>query len=483
MKSGILISGIMAVLSLSAGELFAREQEPKRSGGKLNVVLIVIDTLRADHMGCYGCKADTTPRIDKLAKEGFLFERCYSTSSWTLPACVSLLTGLYSDTHGVKQWRSVVPKYLQVLPEILRSHGYHCAGVSSNPFLTARQGFGRGFDIFDDTTVLAAAEWSFPLAGSKYRSIVLASTGATTTRRAIELLNEAPKGKPLFLFAHYMDPHADYVPPPPFDRKFDPHYGGQITGHVQSRRFDTKIAKRDLEHVTSLYRGEIAYTDRQVGQLLDHLAALGLDKNTCVIVTADHGEEFLEHGNWGHGHTLFEECVRVPLIVWLPGRVPSGKRSGELVSLVDVAPTVLAMLGIDPPKVWQGVDLNGIITGGGRLKDRTIVLETSLANPLRAVIQGRMKLICSGSPGADAGEDVTAGAPALLFDQSENPRDDLSNTIKSAQQRMEMLTRYNNVMAELNRAAQELFQKHAGRELKPDEKLMRQLKSLGYIGQ
>ncbi len=203
---------------------FAMEKIPNRLKSESpNILMIVVDTLRPDHMSCYGYSRQTTPNISRLAKQGVLFERCYSTSSWTLPACTSMLTGLYSDTHGVKRWKSVIPRYLPFLPEILSHQGYYCVGISSNPFLSAKQGFARGFDIFDDKTVLAAAEWSFPLTKSQYKAVVLACTGATATRRAIELINNTPKEKPFFLFVHYMDPHADYVPPP-FNTKFDPDY-------------------------------------------------------------------------------------------------------------------------------------------------------------------------------------------------------------------------------------------------------------------
>lgn len=485
--STILSTIIIPMFVLSP--LLAQERATPPPSRKSNVVLIVIDTLRADHMSCYGYERQTTPNLDKLAKEGFLFERCYSTSSWTLPACASLFTGLYPKSHGVNQWRSILSKHLPVLPELLAERGYYCAGVSSNPFLTAKQGFARGFDVFDDTTVLAAAEWSFPLLGSKYKAVVLASTGATTTRRAMELLNDRATdkakadNKPFFLFVHYMDPHADYTPPAPFNRKFDPDYKGRITGHVQSRRFGTDIAKRDLEHVIGLYDGEIAYTDKQVGQLLDHLAALQLDRDTCVIVTADHGEEFLEHGNWGHGYTLFEEAVRVPLIIRWPERVPPGKRSKALVSLVDIMPTLLNLLKIKCPETSQGENLSDVMRGQPQDNKRAVMIETALGNPLRAIVCGTSKLICPTNVTLRPRTETALPPGALLFDMSKNKQEDRSQVISQAGPRKEIVTRYVNMLAELTRTASKLANNATDEKLRPDIEHIERLKSLGYVGE
>ncbi len=447
-----------------------------------NIVLIVIDALRADHLSCLGYARQTTPFIDKVAAGGVLFRRCYSTSSWTLPACTSMMTGLYTGTHNVKYWNSVIPKNLTVLPEVLRNNGYYCAGVSSNPFLTSQHGFDRGFDVFDDTTVLAAAEWGFPLEKSKFRALVLASTGATATRRAMELLNDRPPDKPFFLFVHYMDCHADYVPPPPYDRKFDPEYKGKITGHVQSQRYETDMAKRDLQHVVALYDGEIAYTDKMVGNLLDHLAALGLEKNTCVILTADHGEEFLEHGGWLHGRTLFEEVILVPLIFRWPGRISSGRQINEPVSLVDIMPTVLGLLGIKSPQISQGINLQNLIAGQGYQEKRTIVVETDLGNPLKAIVRGQLKLICREGSEYESKKDAEPDKRMMIFDLAENPYENSKNTVRSSKLREDILLHYEKMSRHLKEASCELLETRKDSQMAPTEGHVKRLKSLGYIG-
>ena len=369
-----------------------------------HIVMIVIDTLRADHLGCYGYDRDTSPRIDALAERGVRFDRCYSTSSWTLPAVASLLSGTYPTRHGATTWTGRVRDDVPWLVALLQDAGYHTMGVSSNPFLTSDHGFDRGFDTFDDETVLAAAEWSFPLLESKHKALVLASTSATATRRAMQLLNEAPDDQPLFLLVHYMDPHADYLPPSPPEgpeapegseppaARFDPDYEGSITGHVQSENISTDISERDLAHIKALYDGEIAHVDRYVGQLLDHLDAMKLRDQTAVVLTADHGEELLDHGGWFHGHTLYEEAVRVPLIVDWPGRGQRGRAVPEPVSLVDVMPTMLELLGEPTPAEVHGRSLAEAMAGEP-LEAAPLLMQTRLSGRLAAAVVGRDKVI------------------------------------------------------------------------------------------
>lgn len=476
-KSRLLLTILISICTVCAGAQTVGDIPGKPMP---NLVLIVIDTLRSDHMSCYGYEQKTTPNIDKLAQEGFLFERCYSTSSWTLPACVSLLTGLYSDTHNVKQWESKIPNHLPFLPEILSDNGFYCVGVSSNPFLSKKQGFARGFDVFDDSSVIASAEWSFPLTDSQYKSIVLASTGATATRRAMELLNDRSEDRPFFLLVHYMDCHADYVPPSPFDKKFDPNYSGQITGHVQSQRFDTNVRESDLKHIISLYDGEISYTDKQVGQLLKYLEALELDKNTFVILTADHGEEFLEHGNWFHGHTLFEECVKVPLILRWPDKIPVGINDKENVSLVDVFPTVLNAFGIDLPKAHHGYDLLPVITGTDRLKKRAVIMETSLGNNLRSIVIDDLKLILPAEYKSE--ENIDDTEKILFLDLMKNPSEDISKQINNSQTCEKLISTYKNEMDKINKITRELKATDVNDTIISDKNHLERLKSLGYIG-
>jgi arylsulfatase A-like enzyme len=277
-----------------------------------------------------------------------------------------------------------------------------------------------------------------------------------------------------------MDCHADYLPPSPFDRKFDPDYTGEITGHVQSRRFKTDLDKRDVDHIISLYDGEIAYVDAQIGQLIDHLTALELIRNTCIILTADHGEEFLEHGNWGHGHTLFEECVRVPLLIHWPEQVPANCRIAVPASIVDVLPTVLAMVGIARPAACLGADLGGLMKGKSRQPDRPIIMETSLGCRLRAMISGSQKLILP-TPQISETQPAVDTDRVLMFNLADNPKEDAKKTITDTRQREALMTRYCAAVADLAKTTQTLSTR-AKNSLESDDEHIGRLRSLGYLG-
>ena len=380
---------MLAFCGLLALDAYADETSLKRP----HVLMVVIDTLRADHLGCYGYDRETSPTIDRLAQQGVLFERCYATSSWTLPSFVSLLSGLYPTSHGADTWSSMMGENIPWLPEKMQRAGYHTIGVSSNPFLTRKQGVERGFDTFDDQTVLASAEWSFPLLESQHKAIVLASTASTATRRAMELLAERPEDKPVFMMVHYMDCHADYVPPAPWDTMFDPEYDGEVTGHLQSQNYGTDLEDRDVEHIESLYDGEIAHVDAHIGQLLQHLEAIEMADETLVVLTSDHGEELMDHGGWSHGHTLYEEVVRVPLIIVWPGQLRQSYRVSQAVSLVDVVPTLTEFLNLQGTP-GHGINLTDYLVGNDVVHaERSIFMETNLSRPLRAVVMGFQKTI------------------------------------------------------------------------------------------
>lgn len=466
------VAAVLLTLSVAGRSAMANEQPDQP-----NVLMIVVDTLRADHLGCYGHEHATSSHIDDLAARGIVFARCYSTSSWTMPAVASMLSGLLPSQHGATTWTSKVDNQVPWLPEKMQAAGFHTMAVSSNPFLTRERGINRGFDVFDDQTVMAAAEWSFPLLKSKYKAMVLASTSATATRRAMELLLDRPADKPFFFLAHYMDPHADYAPPPPWDTKFDSQYEGTITGHAQSQRFPVDIPPRDLQHVKALYDGEIAHTDASIGQLLEHVDALGLRKNTWIIVTSDHGEEFLEHGQWFHGHTLFEEAVRVPLIIVPPSESESarGLRIKRPVSLVDLAPTLASLLGLEFPSP-VGVDLSPCFDGKPLAVDQTIWMETDLSLPLVAMVRGHQKVIARWR----SGDGEKKLEPMYLFDLQSNPSEKLQEGKDAARRQQEKLAVR---LAELWPVEHRRVSKLEPSNGESNQAQLERLRSLGYLGE
>jgi len=304
--------------------------------GAPNIILISIDSLRADHLHSYGYARNTSPNLDAVAAQGAVFETVISPTSWTLPAHMTLMTSLDPEAHGVITNRLRLGRGIDTLPQRLQRSGYATAGFVSATYLDGLYGFSRGFDEYDDYTLLRVA-------GEKSRSAV---TSQQVAQRAVDYLQKRSSAKdqrPFFLFLHFFDVHYDYNPPAPYARMFDAAYAGRVTGNVDSVR--QGMPSQDLNHVVALYDGEIAWVDANIGKILSSLHALGIDDNTIVAVTADHGEEFLEHGQAAHYKTLYDEVLRVPLVIRYPGHVAPGRRVQGQVRLMDVAPTLLSLAG------------------------------------------------------------------------------------------------------------------------------------------
>jgi arylsulfatase A-like enzyme len=364
------------------------------------VVLISLDTLRADHLSSYGYGRQTSPRLDALAAEGVLFEEACSSSSWTLPAHMTMLTGLPVSVHGAcddRLWARSdsagqplpVPLRGTFLSEHLRAAGYATAGFYSWKYLEPQFGFGPGFDDYER---LGHTFYSHPIVGPQVEEAIAARdkdeyerlertypelfedghpTAPEVIDRGLAWLEErlGDNEQPLFLFLHLFDIHDPYTPPPPYDRRFDADYQGPIDG----RRITSPdspvhgaMPARDLEHLIALYDGGIAWVDSEVGRFLDGLDELGVEENTLVIVTSDHGEEFFEHGHKTHRRQLYPESIQVPLIMRWPGTLPAARRIAGPVGLVDIAPTILAACGLQPPAAWPGHDLGELSRSGGR---------------------------------------------------------------------------------------------------------------------
>jgi arylsulfatase A-like enzyme len=364
----VLVAGMAAGVTLGIGLTAAPPRaavpvspplaatSPSSPQRRPNILLISIDSLRADHLGCYGWRRDTSPRIDALAASGVRFTNAWATTSWTLPSHVSMLTGRSLLGHGVLENGDAIPGSVPLLAALLQAAGYRTAAFVAAPYLSSRYGFGRGFDVYDDTTV------SFAAHGDSHLGVTSPLIHAAVTRW-LEAAADEPGTKtgPFFLFVHFWDVHYDYAPPPPFDTLFDPHYGGALTAEDFERnaRINPRMEERDLEHIVALYDGEIRFTDGYVGRLLDLVTQLGLAADTLIIVTADHGDEFFEHGNKGHHRTLYEEVLHVPLIIARPGTMATGIVRTDPVSLTDIVPTVLGEAGVTLPAGIEGRTLFG----------------------------------------------------------------------------------------------------------------------------
>jgi arylsulfatase A-like enzyme len=338
------LPALLAVAALLAPAGCAKRRAPPL------VLVISIDSLRADHVGAYGYPKPTTPRIDALARAGTLFERALSSTSWTLPAHVALLTGVADSVHGVVQESRSLGPGLPTLAERLRARGFATAAVVSGPYLHPRFGLARGFDQYlNCMSFLDDAFEPLPVAGT---NIHLDSHGDITSpcvvRRSLEWLGQQ-RDRPAFLFVHFWDVHYDYKPPRGYAERFEAAYEGKLD--ASRFEFNAAINKdmpaRDLEHLIALYDGEVAYTDEHVGRLLDGAAALGR-RELYLALTSDHGDSFFEHGQKGHQKDLHAEVVRIPLVFSGPG-IPAGARRPGPAHITDVTPTLLELLGFGAP--------------------------------------------------------------------------------------------------------------------------------------
>jgi arylsulfatase A-like enzyme len=365
-----------------------------------NVLIYIIDALRADHLSCYGYGRGTSPAIDALAgqPDAVRFTRAYSPATWTKPVAASILSGCYPPAHGVRSRSDLFIRAVPRLPELLQAAGYRTAAVSTIGNVSSVLGFGIGFDHFDDLykdpALAGQREVSNTGAWKLYfeeDTTVVLPLAEDVNQRAMQWLagqarsetglsdgngqaRSAPPGccaktglsgapphppapSPWFLFLWALDPHDPYYPPPGFDRWRDPGYTGRIDGSAESvRRVRTPA---DVQRLLDLYDGEIAYVDQELGRLLDFLRASGQYDDTLIVVAGDHGEGFGEHGDFVHGHLAYDEIMHVPLIVKFPaGSAVAGGAVDALAQLTDIAPTVLDALGLGHLAAdMQGVSL------------------------------------------------------------------------------------------------------------------------------
>jgi arylsulfatase A-like enzyme len=363
--SGPRAAVVPAVLTAAAlvivGSVTARNQEIEApEAGRVdlavrprNVVLVSIDSLRADHLGSYGYDRPTSPRLDQLAAEGVRFSAAYATSPWTLPSHASMLTGRYPLSHGAVVFNRRLSPSTPTLATVLGRAGYMTGGFVSFEFLRRGYGFHIGFDYFDDFTTAGDAKVQ-----EHHRT-----TGPLLNAQIIPWI-EANADRRFFLFVHYFDVHYNYDPPPPYDTMFDQDYvGPDLRRFSRNPAIHPAMPKRHLEHLIALYDGEIRLTDGVVGEVIETLDRLGIGPQTLVVVTADHGDEFFEHGYRGHGTTLYDEVMRIPLLMRWPDGLAAGRVVDTPVSLADLAPTMYELCGVVPPDGIEGQSLVSLLLG------------------------------------------------------------------------------------------------------------------------
>ena len=367
-----------------------------------NVIMVLVDTLRADHMSLYGYERDTTPFMNQLAEESVVFEHARAQSGCTFPSVNSMLTSRYAfDFLRQGEGQLGIPEEYPSIAEILKSRGFRTIAVSASPIVRKtptevnhKGGFDRGFDVFDEECLWRDAE--------------------CVNRRTLDHL--AAVDGPFFLYLHYMDPHDPYAPPRSYSRQFAGEHEGnsfiaagdpnQIAEMLYAQEVEIEVGENDIQHLVDLYDDEIAYFDGRFERLIGKLRKRGLLDRSLLILTADHGEEFLEHGHVAHCRGVWDTLTRVPLLLRFPD-LEGGRLIPSAVQIVDVVPTLFDYLGLEAGSPdFEGTSLRPLLDGG----EPTRTYAFADQRTYRAVDDGRWQLILDG-----------ADFSATLFDLRSDP--------------------------------------------------------------
>jgi arylsulfatase len=335
------------------------------------VILIILDAVRADHLSCYGYERETSPILDSLAGSGVLFERCQAQSPWTLPSCASIISGLSVRSHGTltrdRNTYRLDPE-MPTIAGVLSGEGFSTAGIVNNPLLSHTIGFSDHMDYYS----------YYPRGDGR---------ASETVDEALVWL-ESSRGRPFFLMIHIMDPHAPYDPPPPYDTEYsDIGVAGGIAWEMDPDEPGAVLNPQDRDHLVNMYDGEILWTDAQLGRLFQGIRNSGLTDSLMIVVIADHGDEFLDHGGVDHGHTLYQELLHVPLII-SGSPLPPGTVVREPVAQMDVFPTILDYLGLPEPPRLEGTSLLSPVD-----PDRPLPSSGLRTGSLASVLTGWSKII------------------------------------------------------------------------------------------
>ena len=468
---------------------------PSKPGAPSAVILISIDALRPDHMSLFGYSRKTTPFLEEFAKEGVVFSNAFANSSWTRASVATMFTSLYPSTHGVNGIASGLAPSLLTLPEVMKAHGYATGIFSANAFVSPLFGYGSGVDrmysrqvsLFNELIlghVLRSIRKYSPVLHQAYdflENLELPFGGETRKTTQAEALNrtfldwvKTLNGKPFFVYFHYMETHTPYATPAPFDQRFD-----SSDGNARQAEFPLfepfypfskakPLSESQFSSLVGQYDGAIAYVDAQLEQMFRALKEAGLYDKTLIIVTADHGEEFFDHEGWGHGKSLFNEVVRVPLIIRYPPLFPQGKDIKATARHIDLLPTILKAAGIPVPGPTEGHSLLSFVENAQPSEKRIpvyseVIHENSKA---RSIILGDFKLIDL---------QVYDKQTWLFYNIKNDP-----------QEHTPLDSQHDEVVSELKQQLEAIAQNAAVKAVAPeraklDEGVREQLRSLGYV--
>ncbi len=464
-RSGAPIEAVICLATALVALACAGSRDDFEDFAGYNLILIGLDTVRADHLGVYGMSPSPTPEIDAFAAEAVLFRRAYSTAPWTLPSFGSLFTGLLPSEHGAVggSFVKLAPEKL-TLAELLSAHGYSTHGFVGVDWLTSEFGLEQGFDELE-----AHVE------------------GAVSTRyeqyeRKVHAFLDDPPREPYFLFVHIFDAHAPYTPPAPYDGMYyegDPRAPDKDS--MQVAFSDRNRAMRppeqlyrwlkgvtDLEYPVRQYKAGISYLDRKVGDLLAKLRESGELERSIVAIVADHGEHLIEHDIYFTHYLPYEETLRVPLLLRLPGATRGGTRIDEEVSGVDLLPTLADLLDVPSPANLAGTSLVSLLSDpDASLKRRWLFAEWGGPRKnVRAVWSRDVRLLRYEGFGARRFE---------MYDRRSDPRE----TVPVTEARSELVMRLDSLLE--RRYAPLEIPGELGQEPELDAELIERLRALGYL--
>jgi arylsulfatase A-like enzyme len=424
-----------------------------------NVLILVSDATRADHLSCYGYEIETTPNIDRFAGEGIRFENPVAQGSHTIVATPAIIASVYPTIHGLTHYRAVLSDSITLISELLKGAGYQTLGIVTNPHLTENNGFAQGFDYYESDR-----GWQ--------------NTDAEVVNQEfLQFLDQYRKDR-FLAFLFYIDPHTPYDPPEAYLRKFGADVSIEITDWSQEKLLPMQeVERRDI---VARYDGAVNYFDDEFGKLMAELKKRGLYDRSLIVYTSDHGEGFWDHNKVGHGNSLYEELLRVPLIMRFPIMVKfpklqlRGKVLRQPARQIDIVPTALDLLGVKPRGLIFGTSLVPLISGRRENLEELdyVVSEEILQQPelhnIRSIRSGPWKYIITQNFERDEFERE-------LYNLSTDPLEKVNLLEREGNQAMQLEQRLFSELADLERL------KTQPQVYVPDEQVMERLKALGYI--
>jgi choline-sulfatase len=453
------IVGAGGVLALAAGLWLGACGRPSGE----NVIVILIDTLRRDALGCYGNPQQPTPRIDALAADGVRFENAISTSGWTLPAIASLFTGTWPTIHGAMGKGTAVYQIrpgLATAAEVFKRQGFNTLAVTNAAFVSPALGMDRGFDYYDHEDAYN----------------ILLRRADKTVDAALDLIRKH-RGERNFIFVHIFDPHIDYDPPAGYRSRFT--NGRDLPAPPLSMPACLELQQpgrrpplpADIAYVKGVYLGEVGFVDEQVGRFIDELKRMKLYDRSTIVVTADHGEEFWDHGGFEHGHTLYDELTHIPLIL----KLPEGTRAAQpvvatQVRILDIMPTLFDLQRIAPPASFVGASLMPAVRGEP-MQDLPAFCESTMYGPEKLAWR-------DGTHAYIYDLDPEATEKYLLFDWRTDPREQVNLFARDPN----LANRYHQELARFYEGIKrEAAQLPPTKILDMSPQQLESLRSLGYI--